>query len=79
MRTVIVVSRCLDERLERPNFHFKGYLAGEYIKTLQLKGKAPMRWQKGEDYVLYVKIESVRSGILCGEVIRSRALDELTD
>lgn len=78
MRTVIIVSRCLNEHSERPNFHFKGFFAGQFIKSLKLNGDPSMKWKKGEDYVLYVNVECVRSGILWGQVIRSRALEELT-
>lgn len=79
MRTVIIISRCLTESPGKPNFHFKGHFAGEFIATLQLKCNERTDWKKGEDYLMYVRVERVQGGILIGEVLRSRALDELVN
>lgn len=77
MRTVIVVSLCLDDRPGRPNFHFRGCFAGAEVKALQLEPSIEDEWKKGEEYILYVRVREVREGVLRGEVIRSRPLVEL--
>ena len=79
MRTVIVISRCLDDREGRVNFHFKGFYAGEEIKALRLEGVGNGQWRRNEEYVMYVKVLKVEAGTLYGEVLRQRLLDDLRD
>lgn len=78
MRTLIAISRCLKTRTESGEFSFKGFYAGEEIKKLELQldpGQIP--WKKGEDYILYIRVLSIKAGVLTGSVTRSRLLDEL--
>ena len=79
MRTVIIISRCLDERPDKVNFHFKGFYAGLEIKALQLCAPANMQWRRNAEYVMYVRVTQVADGVLHGEVLRGRLLDELTN
>ena len=79
MRTVIIISRCLDDRMGKTNFHFKGFYAGEEIRALQLTGLTSGPWKRNEEYVMYVQVLRVEAGTLYGEVLRSRLLLELKD
>lgn len=79
MRTVIVISRCLDTRPGKINFHFRGFYAGSEVRALQLSSEEHSKWQLNEEYVLYVKVLRIDQGTLVGSVLRWRLLDELTD
>lgn len=79
MRTVIIISRCLDVRPGRNNFHFRGFYAGEEIKSLQLVAIGGLTWVKHAEYVMHVKVVKVEAGVLYGEVLRGKLLSELTD
>lgn len=68
----------MKSRSDKAEFSFKGFYAGEEITRLDLKpdtGKA--EWIRGEDYILYIRVHSIQQGILRGNVLRSRLLDEL--
>lgn len=78
MRTVIVVSRCLDERVGKVNFHFKGFYAGAEVSALRLTVGPEIRLLRNQEYILYVRVSRIEVGILEGEVLRCRLLDELT-
>lgn len=78
MRTLIAISRCLKSYPDGGEFSFKGFYVGEEIIRLVLQSASgPIVWKKGEDYVLYIRVLSIETGILKGQVIRSRSLDEL--
>lgn len=84
MKTVIIVSKCLRvtkfKSCEYPyEFHFKGICAGEVIKKVILSASNEISFLKGEEYLLYVSLISMESGILKGRVIKSKRLDECWD
>jgi hypothetical protein len=81
MRTVVVVSKCVRARETGPrvwqgDFRFQGCYAGEEVRELHLVGPAP-GWERGEEYVLYVKVMAITAGVMTGEVLRCRRLAEL--
>lgn len=78
MRTLIAISRCLKSHTDGGAFSFKGFYAGEEITRLDLQllpGEIP--WSAGEDYILYIRVLSIKAGVLTGSVTRSRLLDDL--
>ena len=78
MRTLIAITRCLKCRTDRGEFSFKGFYAGEEITRLDLKPDVGIaEWKRGEDYILYIRVKSIQEGIMRGNVLRSRLLDEL--
>ena len=84
MKTLIIVSKCL--RVTKFNlseypyeFHFKGICAGEVIKKVILSASGKISFVKGEEYLLYVSLISMESGILKGRVLKSKRLDECWD
>lgn len=83
MKKIIIVSRCLrvwwDERDERywGRFSFRGFYAGEEITELLLAAPRGSSWCP-DDYLMYVVVRSCRRGLLTGEVLRAKRLDELT-
>ncbi len=84
MKTVIIVSKCLRVTKFGPGpqlyeFHFKGVYAGENLKKVMLKGGDDMRISKGEEYLIYLKVETVREGTLFGQLIKVKMLDDCWD
>ena len=84
MKTVIIVSKCL--RVTKINFeaswyefHFKGAYAGERIKKVLLKGDQQQLLKAGEEYLIYARLLYCESGVLRGEILKSRLLDECWD
>ncbi len=80
MKTVIVVSKCQRVRVVGSNwngdFAFKGFYSGEEVRSLHLLGSG-REMQRGEECILYVKIMSMHRGVLTGEVLRWRRLEDL--
>jgi hypothetical protein len=80
MKTVIVVSKCQRIRNTaggwRGYFAFKGFYSGEEVRSLHLLGNGS-EMQRGEDCILYVKVMSLHRGVLTGEVLRWRRLEDL--
>lgn len=84
MKTVIIVSKCL--RVTKFNsheswyeFHFKGVCAGESLKKVLLRGRRDYGLKKGEEYLMYIQMLSMESGVLKGIILKSRPLDECWD
>lgn len=83
MKKIIIVSRCLrvwrDEHDERywGRFSFRGFYAGEEITQLLLLAPRGSSWRQ-DDYLMYVVVRSCRQGLLTGEVLRAKCLDQLT-
>jgi len=84
MKTIIIISKCLrvtkfNSRDSSYEFHFKGICAGEVIKKVFLSASGEISFQKGEEYLLYVSLISMESGILKGRVLKCKRLDECWD
>jgi len=84
MKTVIIVSKCL--RVTKFNssestyeFHFKGVCAGEMLKKVLLRARHDFAIKKGEEYLMYVQMHSFQDGVLKGQVIKLRKLDDCWD
>lgn len=84
MKNVIIVSKCLGVtqiNLQESwyEFHFKGVYAGKSLKKIRLLGKQEMRLTCGEEYLLYIQINSLQDGILNGLILKTATLVDLRD
>lgn len=84
MKTVIIVSKCsriikLNQTENWHQFHFKGVCAGEALGKVMLKGRKDFLIKKGEEYLMYVPLISICSGILTGEIVKVKLLKECWD
>lgn len=84
MNIVIIVSVCSRVIKLRKNgsqfeFHFRGVYAGISLKRVILTGAVELAVQKNKEYLIKVKITSVNEGVLVGEILRIRPLDEYWD
>ena len=84
MKTVIIVSKCLRViKLNRSEiwyqFHFKGVFAGESLGKVLLKCHKEPHPQKNEEYLIYVRLLSVERGVLKGEILRIKNLEDCWD
>lgn len=84
MKTVIIVSKCI--RVIKSNqahtwyqFHFNGVCAGEALRKVLLKARQDFQIQKGEEYLMYVRLVSCEAGTLRGEVLKLKLLSECWD
>lgn len=84
MKTVIIVSKCL--RVTKFNsveslyeFHFKGVCAGEALRKVVLIGRHDMRIKKNEEYLMYVQLLSIENGMLKGNILKCRPLEDCWD
>lgn len=84
MKTVIIVSKCL--RVTKFNFceqwyefHFKGFCSGEAVKKIMLKGSYDIPVKRGEEYLLYVQLIAIESGVLKGNIIKHKPLRDCWD
>lgn len=84
MKTVIIVSKC--SRVIKSNsnevwfqFDFKGAYAGEFLSKVILKSKEEKGILRGEEYLLYVRVISCLDGVLRGEILKSKRLEDCWD
>lgn len=81
MKNTIIVSRCLSHWSELNgnwgHFAFKGFLMGEEVTSLILKSPDGIMLEKGEDYLMFVKIVKLSRGKLNGEVLKIKRLSEV--
>lgn len=75
---ILVISRCLSKRKSVKSekcyyrFHFRGYYAGERIKSIHLfpdLDKVDESLSKGDDYLLWVRKRRVHQEILEADLI----------
>lgn len=83
MNRIIVVSRCLrswgeehDDGRSWGKFSFHGFYAGAEVRELRLRAPPGLVWRP-DDYLIYVAVRSCAGGVLTGEALRARRLDEL--
>jgi hypothetical protein len=84
MNTVIIVSICLrvtnfDLNENIYEFHFKGVCAGESLRRVLLRGQRDLAIKRGDEYLLYVNLHSIEKGILRGQIIKSKPIDQCWD
>ena len=84
MNIVIIVSVCLRVIKMKKNrtqfeFHFRGVYAGFSLKKVFLTGDGDLVLQKDKEYLIKVKVNSVEEGVLKGEILRIKSLEEYWD
>jgi len=84
MKNIIIVSKCqrainLNMEEQTYDFHFKGVFLGKNLKLINLKCSVDHQLIKGEEYILYVKVERVDSGILYGRILKHKCLKNCWD
>ena len=84
MNIVIIVSVCLRVIKMKKNdtqfeFHFRGVYAGFALKKVILTGAVGLEIQKNKEYLIKVQVTSINEGVLSGEILRIKPLDEYWD
>jgi hypothetical protein len=84
MKTVIIVSKCLRVTKFKPEvswyeFHFKGVYSGELVRKIHLLGMHDFKIKKGEEYLMYVQMISIKDGVIKGSILKSRLIDDCWD
>ena len=70
MQEILILSRCQAERVSPKTkkrffrFHFKGFYNGVKIKEIHVYPKGSDHITKGDDYLLWVALNSVENSIL---------------
>jgi hypothetical protein len=57
-------------------FHFKGYYLGYKVQEVVIKSLNDSEFEIGEEYLLWVKRQSIESGILKVEPIKYKKIGE---
>lgn len=79
MKTVVIVSKCMGRTGQWYQFHFKGVYGGESLQKVFLLGGREFGIQKGEEYLMYVRLISCLDGELKGQILKLRPLEECWD
>ena len=84
MKTVIIVSKCLRVTKFKTHentyeFHFKGVCAGVALRKVLLDGRHDFEIKQGEEYLMYVQMHSFEDGILRGQILKAKYLEECWD
>ena len=84
MKTVIIVSKCsriikLNPTEDWLEFHFKGVCSGEALRRVRLKGRKDFNIRPGEEYLMYVRLISCGQGVLIGEILKVKILNDCWD
>jgi hypothetical protein len=58
-------------------FHYNGTFAGRKINHIRVTGPSPVEWEKGEDYLLYLQLESITDAVVMAQLIKSKKLSEV--
>ena len=70
MQEILVLSRCLAQRSSPKSkktffrFHFKGFYNGRKIKEIHVYPQGVIAMDKGDDYLLWVTLKSVKESVL---------------
>jgi hypothetical protein len=76
---ILIISRCSSKKKKQEDrgsyycFHFKGYYGGEKIKRVHLYiggSKSSEKFNKGDDYFLWVRRKRVNQEVLEVELIK---------
>ena len=84
MQTVIIISKCTrviklktDETWYE--FHFKGVCSGVKLNKIMLRPKALVQILKDEEYLIYVGVISLQGGVLKGDILKIKNLENCRD
>ena len=84
MQTVMIISKCTRViKLKTDEiwfeFHFKGVCAGEKLSKIMLKSRKNVQVLKDEEYLIYVGVISIQEGVLRGEILKIKNLENCHD
>ncbi len=84
MQTVIIISKCTRViKLKTDEiwyeFHFKGVCSGVKLSKIMLRSKAFVQVIKDEEYLVYVDVISLQGGILKGDIVKIKNLENCRD
>lgn len=84
MKNIIIVSKCtrvikLNEESLECQFQFRGVCGGESLRKVSLRTTMEHGIRRGEEYLMYVRFHSCEDGILRGEVLKAKLLEECWD
>lgn len=80
MKTVIIVSECLDNQDNKQIlFNFKGSLNGYRVRQVVLSNNNNLELSVGLTYLMYAEISSIKDGLLIGSILKAKLVpDEKT-
>jgi hypothetical protein len=84
MKNIIIVSKCIritpfSSEENYYYFHFKGVFAGDLLKEVILRGRKDFLIRKEEEYLIYVRMNSLERGTLWGSILRIKPLEQCWD
>ena len=77
MDDFIAITRCLKSHGDSGEFSFRGAYRGEFIRGLCLSAPPGVRFEVGEDYLMYVRAGRLEHGRLWGSALKVRKLSEV--
>lgn len=80
MKDLIAISFMTNRtKKNQGRFHFKGAFMGAYLREIEIIGIDDYKIEKGEEYILHLKIISFeqKTGKLIAQILKARALDDL--
>jgi len=78
MKKIILISKCKSSAssdLGWALFSFRGFYLGHEIAQVRLEAKN-QNWERGEEYVIYLKVVNIERKVLIGETIKARKLSD---
>jgi hypothetical protein len=84
MQTVIIISKCtrvLKLKTDETwyEFHFKGVCSGVKLNKVLLRSEELVQVLKDEEYLIYVGVISLQEGILKGDILKIKNLENCRD
>ena len=79
--TILILSRCQAKRSSPKTFktffrfHFKGFYRGLKIKEIHVYPNEPADLDKGEDYLLWVSLKSVKESTLEVSLLKFKKIE----
>jgi len=76
VRTIIAITRCLKIRSCYYFCHFKGVYLGDEIQGILLE-HGEFKLEPGEEYLLHIRVKSIKRKYLMGEILKLKNLSEV--
>lgn len=70
--TIIVLGQCKVVRNNTATFIFKGQYLEHRVSKINVNSN--YQWQKGEDYVLHLKVNTIESGVLWATLLKAKLI-----
>lgn len=78
---ILILSRCQAKRMSPKTskiffrFHFKGFYNGSKVKEIHVYPRGPADLDKGEDYLLWVSLKTVKESILEVSLLKFKKIE----